>query len=279
MRRIAFLCLTVAALVASSQPSWAWGGRGHRIVAAIAMQLIPKKAAKLDIVLRQLEIDNNFIDAASYPDEYVRSHDREHAMSPWHFADLPDDNTPFVCNNCLFDALGKNLDIVSQNRGDKENAQAISWVIHLVGDMHQPLHMDGRLRGGNDFPVTYRGKKTCKSYSGRPTKVELHSVWDDCLVEELSAGRSPQQMAKALLGKIRSHKGRPEVAGTDPKPWLEWSGEIHDLAVKVAFADLQAGTDLGAPYIEGKGHAIDIVRQQLLTAGIRLAFLLDRATK
>jgi hypothetical protein len=261
-----------------THPASAWGGRGHRTIAAVAMVLIPEKAARLNAILGQLEMDNNFIDAASYPDEYVRGHDPNHKMSGWHFADLPDDDTPFVCGDCLFTALRNNLDIVKAGKGDKAEAEAIAWVIHLVGDLHQPLHMDKRLRGGNDFHVTYRGKKECKSYSGR-ARVELHSVWDDCLVEELANGRTPQQLAKDILGRIRTFQGRGEILPDNATPWLSWGDDAHALAQSVAFDSLQDGADLGDAYITGRNGALAVVRHQLLIAGIRLAYLLDQAVK
>lgn len=265
-------------LFSGTQQASAWGGRGHRTIAAVAMVLIPDKAAKLNTILGQLEQDNDFIDAASYPDEFVRSHDPGHKQSPWHYADLPDDNTPFVCGECLFKALQTNLDIVKEGKGDKAEAEAIAWVIHLVGDLHQPLHMDARLKGGNDFHVTYRGKKECKSFTGR-AKVELHSVWDDCLVEELAHGRTPQQLAKDLLGPIKTFHGRGETLPKNATPWLSWGDDVHALAVSVAFDGLQDGADLGDAYIKGKGKALDVVQQQLLIAGIRLAYLLDQVVK
>src|SRR5262249_19756255 len=149
--------------------------------------------------LRKLEQNNNFIDSASYADEFLRSHDPAHKLNPWHFADLPDDGSTFNCGQCLFNALPANLAKVRKAKNDKATAVAISWVIHLVGDLHQPLHMSGRLRGGNQFNVTYRGKTECKNFEGGAAKVELHSAWDDCLVEALANGRDPQQLAKDIL--------------------------------------------------------------------------------
>jgi S1/P1 Nuclease len=201
----------------------ACGGHGHRTVAAIAMSLIPEKAARMSAILTQLETDDNFIDAASYPDEFIRDHDLERKFSPWHFSDLRtlgtlneplpedtipplagsideidalnlppvlrDDGRPFVCGECLFKALQDNIAIIRAGRKDKSEPVAIAWVLHLVGDLHQPLHMAERLRGGNDFHVTYRGKAECKNFQGHDTRVELHSAWDDCLVDELANGR------------------------------------------------------------------------------------------
>jgi S1/P1 Nuclease len=180
----------VALLILCGMPgaALAWGGHGHRTVAAIAMNLIPEKAARISAILAQLEIDDNFVDAASYPDEFIREYDPGRRFNPWHFSDLRDDGTPFVCGECLFKAFPDNLAIIRAGNKDKSEAVAIAWVLHLVGDLHQPLHMAERLRGGNDFHVTYRGKADCKNFQGRETRVELHSAWDDCLVEELASG-------------------------------------------------------------------------------------------
>jgi hypothetical protein len=257
----------------------AWGGRGHRIVAAIAMQLIPDKAARIDAVLSQLEVDHNFVDAASYPDEYIRDHDPGRHFNAWHYANLRDSGQPFACGKCLFTALVENLGIIQAGKQDKAEAVAIAWVLHLVGDLHQPLHMVDRLRGGNDFHVTYRGKKSCRNLSGNYAKVELHSVWDDCLVEEFANGRDARTVAKALLGNITTYAGRPELEVNALQPWLTWGEASHALAISVAFDSLQDGEDLDDRYIKGKGKGLDVVQQQLLAAGIRLAYLLDQNFK
>ena len=271
--------ITVLLVCCGATDAAAWGGRGHRTVAAVAMVLIPEKAAKLNAILAQLEQNNNFIDSASYADEFLRSHDPAHRFNAWHYADLPEDGTPFVCGNCLFKALQDNLAIVKADKRDKAEAEAIAWVIHLVGDLHQPLHMDARLRGGNQFNVTYRGAATCKNFKGGRAKVELHSVWDDCLVEELANGRDPTRLAKDLLGPIRSLAGRGETLPAGPTPWLTWGDDAHKLAVSDAFDGLKDGADLGDSYIKGPGKALDVVQHQLLIAGIRLAYLLDQVVK
>jgi len=267
-----------AFLFTSASAVQAWGGRGHRTVAAVAALLIPEKAARMDSILRQLETDNDFIDAASYPDEFIRNHDPAHKFNSWHFADELDDQQ-FVCGECLFKALEDNLAIVRLGKHDMAEAVAIAWVIHLVGDLHQPLHMSGRLRGGNDFHVTYRGKKTCHDYKGQSVKVELHSAWDDCLVEELANGRDPKILAKAILGQVTKYQGRSEIAPAGSQPWITWGEASHKLANSVAFDSLNDGDDLNDSYIKGGGKALDVVQAQLLTAGIRLAYLLDQNFK
>ena len=164
-----------------------------------------------------------------------------------------------------------------QGGGGKAEAEAIAWVEDLVGDLHQPLRMDARLRGGSLFHVSYRGIKACDDFTKKDPKFNLLKVWDDCLVEELAAGRDPKTLAKDLLGDIKTYKGRPELGHASRHPWLAWGTESHALAVSVAFDHLQEGADLEDAYILGDGNgALSIVRHQLLLAGIRLAFLLDQ---
>ena len=277
------LLVALLLVCTAAPPALAWGGLGHRTVAAIAVRLLPPaKVQAVNKLLAQLEMDGDFVDAASYPDEWIRNHDPGRKFSPWHYADLPDDGTPFVCGNCLFRALPVELAIMRQGGGGKEEAVAVAWIEHLVGDLHQPLHMDGRDRGGNDFVVLYRGRKTCQSWSFTAGKmervrVELHSVWDDCLVQELGGGRSPEDLASDLLAGITTYKGRLEIGPANSAPWLAWGNESHALAVSVAFDHLGEGADLEDAYILGDGSgALSVVRHQLLVAGIRLAFLLDQ---
>ncbi len=137
--------------------------------------------------------------------------------------------------------------------------------------------MTGRDRGGTNFHVKYRGHDTCPNFTGGHARVELHSVWDDCLVEELTGHVDPQEFAKQLLASnnITSLSDRPEVQGASAEaPWLSWGDDAHALADGVAFGTLNDGADLEDGYIHGK--ALDTVRQQLLAAGIRLAFLLHQ---
>jgi hypothetical protein len=94
--------------------------------------------------------------------------------------------------------------------------------------------------------------KGCDEFTKKDPKFNLQEVWDDCVVEELAAGRDLHTLGKDLLGDIKSYKGRPEVGHASRHAWLAWGTEPHALAVSVAFDRLQELT------------------------GIRLAFLLDQ---
>jgi hypothetical protein len=147
----------------------------------------------------------------------------------------------------------------------------MSWVIHLMGDLHQPMHVtDHGDRGGNDFKVTYNGRTRCResNSSGTEAKVELHSAWDSCLVFTLESGRTFDKLADDLRGNLTTYKGHPAASGT----MMDWMKETHQKGIDTAYDGLSNGDDIAGVYI---GHALPVVQQQLLKAGIRLAKIID----
>jgi len=127
-------------------------------------------------------------------------------------------------------------------------ALAMSWVIHLMGDLHQPMHVTDRGdRGGNEFKVTYNGRTRCResNSTGTEAKVELHSVWDSCLVFTLESGRTFDKLADALRGNLTTYKGHPAASGT----MMEWMKETHQAGIDTAYDSLSNGDDLAGVYI------------------------------
>jgi nuclease S1 len=275
MKSIAALFLA-STLLADPTSALAWGGDGHRTVAAIAFKLLPPaKAAALDRLLRRSDVREGFIDAASYPDEVIRKHDHRGLFSPWHYVDWPVDAAeypPSVCApDCILQELPKQIDIVRTSSDLQARAVALAWVIHLIGDLHQPLHVADRGdRGGNDFHVRYRNRATCSGGASEehPAKVELHSVWDTCIVVEMEAGAEPADFADSLRGGLTTYRGDPAATGDV----MDWAKEAHELAVTAAYKGLQNGDDLEQPYIS---RSSKIIQKQLLRAGVRLAKVLD----
>jgi S1/P1 Nuclease len=275
MKPIAGLLLACT-LLANPLPAWAWGGDGHRTVAAIAFKLLPPaKAMALDRLLRQSDVREGFIDAASYPDEVIRRQDHRGVFSPWHYVDWPVDAAqypPSVCTpDCILQELPRQIDIVRTSTDLQARALALAWVIHLIGDLHQPLHVADRDdRGGNEFRVRYHNRATCSGGASEqhPVKVELHSVWDTCIVVEIESGAEPADFADALRGGLTTYRGDPAAAGDI----MDWAKEAHDLSVTAAYDGLQDGADLEEPYVSA---ASNVIEKQLLRAGVRLAKVLD----
>jgi nuclease S1 len=278
MRKL-YVTLLVAALSAGAfvPQAFAWGGDGHRTVAAIAMKLLPpEKAAAIDKLLRDSNVDRGFVDAASYADEVIREQDHRHKFSPWHFVDWPSDTEDYSASfckpDCIINELQKQIRQMRIVKKQEPRALAISWVIHLVGDLHQPMHVADRDdHGGNEFSVTYKGERTCRVSAALPKKqatVELHSVWDDCLVFTLENGRSVEHLADDLRGSLTTYRGQAAASGNV----MSWAKETHELAPEFAYNGLSHGDDIDDDYIKA---ALPVVREQLLKAGIRLAKVID----
>jgi nuclease S1 len=225
--------------------------------------------------LQRSDVKENFIDAASYPDEVIRAHDHAGHFSSWHYVNWPVDAADFpnsACTpDCILQELPKQIDALRTTSDLEAKALALSWVIHLIGDLHQHLHIADRGdRGGNEFPVRYRNRATCNGGTSErhPVKVELHSVWDTCLVVEIESGATPEDFADALRGTLTTYKGHVAATGSI----MDWAKESHDLASSRVYDGLSKGEDLEDSYIS---KASPVVQRQLLNAGVRLAKVLD----
>ena len=154
----------------------AYDAVGHRIVADIAYQNLTNKArAQVDKVLGK----HGIIYEATWADE-VRS-DKKYAYSyQWHYQNLNDGMTiadfqklldnPKAEGEHLFYALDT---LTSRLKKDKNDAEALKFLVHFVGDLHQPMHL-GRLEdlGGNKISINWFGKT-----------INLHSLWDSYIIE------------------------------------------------------------------------------------------------
>jgi hypothetical protein len=279
VRAVAALFL-LSTILAVPQHARAWGGDGHRTVAAIAIKLLPPaKAAALERLLQRSDVRRGFIDAASYPDEVIRRQDHAGHFSPWHYVnwrvDAADYDSSFCGSDCIIQELPQQIEGL-RNPDLQKKALALSWVIHLIGDLHQPLHIADRFvddrhddRGGTLFKVRYRNRSTCSGgASEESARVELHSVWDTCAVVEIESGAEPAEFADALRPGVTTYRGHPAATGD----LMSWAKESHDLAATLVYKNLNEGDDIEQPYISNVSQTI---QDQLLKAGVRLAKVLD----
>lgn len=156
--------------------AFAYDAVGHRIIADIAYQnLTPAARRQVDLVLGT----RGMIYEATWADE-IRS-DKAYSYSyQWHYQDLDDNMSDAQIKSLLKNptAEGKHLfyaldSLTTLLKKDRNNAEALKFIVHLTGDLHQPLHM-GRKddKGGNTVEYNWFGKKA-----------NLHSVWDGSLIE------------------------------------------------------------------------------------------------
>ena len=257
-------------LLVVSQPSLAfgWGGAGHQIVALIAEDhLSPQAKSGVKELLGDAHISD--AEVASWADQVRRERSN---TGPWHYVNIPHDADSFDRardghdGNNVVDAIEKQAKIVADKSATREErAEALKFVVHFVGDIHQPLHCADRNgdKGGNARLVFYPGARRA---------VNLHSVWDTSLLRDAMNGQRVLDYAGALDKRITESQRKEWTKGTPE----DWANESHRAAVDHAYAGVPAD---GVPptitreYIEANEK---VVNEQLEKAGVRLAETLNR---
>ena len=250
----------------------AWNAQGHRLVARIADRRLTPIARRNVLWLLGPE---SLADVSSWADRYLEGN---YQTFYWHFVNIPSEAASYdrdrdcprqpgvvagtradTWRDCAVDRIGYNkarLADTSLDRADR--AIALKFLVHLVGDLHQPFHALGVGHGGNDIPVRVFGSDTC---GNRPC--ELHGVWDGGLIAH--RGLDDEHYVTALRDVIVRRQWDSQPAGTPG----EWAMQSQALA-KVALLP-EHGTADEAYY---RAH-IDIVDQRLALAGVRLAAILN----
>jgi nuclease S1 len=278
MLRLATLAGVVVASVHA--PIHAWGGLGHRLVGLIA-------AGRLTPIARQqvkwLLDDQTLADVSSWADRQV---DANVQSSYWHYVDIPPDATTYDRDrdcprqpgvragarndrwrDCAVDRIlyhEERLADLSLDRADR--ATALKFLVHFVGDLHQPFHALGVGRGGNDVPVRAFGVADCSSDPARPLPCNLHAIWDTHLVAHRNADEA--SYLAILEQKIRDNHWDAEArtAGT-PAQWAEESFRLAKTAL------VPPNTNIDEAYYQAH---IAVVDRRLAMAGLRLGAELNR---
>jgi hypothetical protein len=274
-----------APLMLATPNALAWGDEGHMVVGLIADHYLAADVrAQVDSMLAT---DSSGLTAtdiaaeATWADKYRNAH-RETAA--WHFVDtelsdgdidaacfghpsLPA-NTPAsggVAQDCVVDKVDQfSLELRDPNTAPAERLLALQFLLHFVGDMHQPLHSsDSRDRGGNDETVSASGIAAGK----------LHAYWDTAFVNKL--GTDQNKVAAALIARITSS----QIAQWQQQTPRDWSLEAFDIARTDVYGKLPTPDSSGkyrlpASYVS---NARSVVATQLSRAGVRLAKILNDA--
>jgi len=266
--------LVAVVLVACSPTNcWAWGTEGHQIIAHIAArELTPSARLQVQELLGGSDAERVMVEASTWADE-VRPQRPETA--PWHFVNIPIGsggyNAQRDCRrgDCIVGQIEREQWIV----GDRAlltpvRAEALRFLIHLIGDLHQPLHaINNNDRGGNDTRVTI---------DRRGIRTNLHAVWDNYVVRNL--GTKDDAVAIRLEAEIQSADQQRWKSGSV----IEWVNESFQIARREIYSGTGSFTSPtpGAVVILPEDYARDkraIVRMQLEKAGVRLAWVLNSA--
>ena len=261
-----FISAAILACAVAPSSAFAWGPEGHRIVAAVAEKNLTKKTKSQ--IAKLLEPDTTLADAANYADAYRA---RCKNTGSWHFVDIPLKAASYDAardcadqkGGCVLAALDRQIAILKDRTQSAEDREfALKFIVHFVGDLHQPLHSsDNQDRGGNEVQVRFEGKKS-----------NLHKLWDSGLIA--TKGLSEESYVRVLLGSVSRSEKKTIQQGTA----TEWALEAHKAAQDFAYGKL--GTepsktkiiDLSGDYTDA---VIDTLDGQLLRAGLRLAKVLN----
>ncbi|MHC1480099.1 S1/P1 nuclease [Frateuria aurantia] len=253
------------ALTLTAPMAMAWGPEGHSIVAALAQQQLNPAAEAEVIRLLAPEHTRELADIASWPDQIQDDPaltDLWHQTRQLHYIDFGSGDCHYVperdCKDgqCVVAGLQHYVEVLS-NRSlpDAERLQALKFVVHFVGDEHQPLHDSYRDdKGGNTFQVQFDGRGS-----------NLHRVWDSGMLWSQHLSWQAYAAKLAAEGPVTLP---PETKGTDPyADWAEESCRIsRDQGV------YPSGHVIDQHYVDAE---LPIAEAQLRIAGKRLADVLD----
>jgi hypothetical protein len=270
---------------AAPAPAAAWGREGHEIIAAIARTyLAPQTRITVDAMLAQ-DPDplsgRGMVDAASWADDY---RDQHRETSAWHYVDLELDGPDLksACHgfprpvgpasagpakDCIVNKMEEfEAELASPDTPRAERLIALKFLLHLVGDLHQPLHAaDNHDHGGNCVLVSLGGART----------TNLHHFWDTTTIDHLG------QDAQAAAARLRKGNSPAQIRRWQQGSARDWALESYSVAQKVAYrlgtnpgCEDRAPIEISSHYAAVAQHAADL---QLDKAGVRLAHVLNVA--
>ena len=259
LRRVAAFLLACFLLVPDA---WAWGPEGHRIVAELAQRhLSPAAEAQVERLLAP-EHTRRLADVATWADEMQDDPSQQalwKATRSEHYINFGgpacDYQPPRDCRGgrCVVGGLQHYVAVLGDpSQSDAARREALKFVVHFVGDVHQPLHAGYRPdKGGNTYQVQFQGEGS-----------NLHRVWDSGLLR--TRGLDWLDYAQRL--DARGPVGLPPV--TDA-PYVAWAEESCRLSRDI-YPD---GHTIGPRYVEAE---LPLAERRLRQAGRRLAELLNR---
>ena len=244
-------------VLVSILPSFGWGQTGHRVVGEIATaQLKPCTEKKIAAILQ----GESLAMCSTWMDE-VKSDKAYDHWDPWHYCTIGDHQSYAEAGTPSQGDILMKLDEITRELETKKfkhggEANAIKILVHLLGDLHQPLHVGrGDDKGGNDFKIKYFGKSS-----------NLHRVWDSDLIDGTQL--SYTEYSQHLLRTTTQDRVKQHQSGS----YLDWANESKALRMAGIYppADLE-----NLSYSYGYEN-YSRLEERLVQAGVRLAMVLNR---
>jgi hypothetical protein len=252
--------LLLAAVIYIPMQSMAWGTIGHRVCGQIADSYVNAKARK---AIQAILGDESIAITSNWAD-FIKSDPAYSYLYNWHFINLEKAYTypelqAYLKADTITDAYTKvnflTAELKKKNTTKANKLLYLRMLIHIVEDLHQPLHT-GHLsdKGGNDVKVQWFGKDS-----------NLHSVWDSQLIDF-------QQLSYTEYATMINHTTLAQRTKLQAAPLSEWIFESDQIADKL-YNDVKPGENLSYKY---NFKYIGLLNDQMVKAGVRLAGLLNQ---
>ncbi len=259
--RTALAATALAAALVLPPPAHAWGAMGHRLVADLAWDAMTPRARASARDLLALEGDARLADVASWADELRASDpDLGRRSARWHYVNIAEDDCHYRAGrdcaggDCVVAAIEAQAAILADpGQPRAARLQALKFVVHFVGDVHQPLHA-GRAddRGGNTHQLNIDGRGS-----------NLHALWDSGLLAQAGLDEA------GWLARLRRLPAIGATPASTPAHWAEASCGIVE---RPGFYPPKGTLDPAYA-----GPWLPVAEQQLRLGGQHLADVLNRA--
>lgn len=246
--------LILALLLTQTLAVLAWGQTGHRAIAKVAMDHLSKKAKK---ELFKIMGHESIMEASTWMDE-IRSDSTWDHTHPWHYVTIPDGETYATADKAeggdVVEAIERmKLIIRDESKSREERRNAVAMLVHLIGDIHQPLHVgNGEDRGGNDIKIKWFYDKS-----------NLHRIWDSEMIDS-------KQYSYTELAMVVDHPHEEDDPNLSSQEIDIWIKEAMDLRPQVY--NLTNEEYLSYEYMYKNW---DTVKDRIEKAGRRLAAVLN----
>lgn len=238
----------------------AWGVLGHRIVGEVADLHINAKTRK---AVKQILGNETVAMAANWAD-FVKSDTAYNYLSTWHYVNLPENLSKpevfnFLDSQSEANIYNKTTEMIAVLKNAKstlmQKKMALRVLIHLVGDLHQPMHTARKEDlGGNKIQLTWFGNRT-----------NLHRVWDENLIEF-------QQLSYTEYTKVINHATPQQINRWKKASLKDCVFESYQVCNKIYASGIKNDDKLSFRY---NFDWVDTLNDQLLKGGVRLAKILD----
>ncbi len=273
------VAVVVGMILAAAQGAFAWGPEGHQTVAMIAQErLTPEAKAKVAQLLEGKGLSD--LSVVVWADLLAPK-----STKPWHYVDIPLNETAYVPerdghegNNVIDKTVEMARLMKDTSKPIEDRQRALKYVIHFVGDMHQPLH--AAERKNDDGKPDKGGNLVQVKLPEGAEPVRLHLAWDVELVKAAMAGADAQAFSQKLSKEVTPEKAKAWTQGVGadlPKEVVVgWVLEAHKVAADVVYPGVPTDGSvitLDKAYV---GKSDQVIKEQLTKAGVRLAEVLNQ---